>query len=72
MSTEAGGTVRHFSQANPRGHGQDDLPALLRRVADTIESLGDVEVLDVTFHAEVTPEGDWHSMTVYYDRREPK
>jgi hypothetical protein len=25
--------IEHFSQANPEGAGQDDVPALLRRVA---------------------------------------
>jgi hypothetical protein len=35
-------TIKHFSQSNPAGTGQDDVPALLRRVADSIESLGTV------------------------------
>ncbi len=58
--------VRHFSQANPNGPGQDNVPALLRRVADSIEGLGPVEVLDIVFHDEVTEDGDWYSMTVYF------
>jgi len=29
--------IRHFSQANQKGPGQGDVPALLRRVADSIE-----------------------------------
>jgi hypothetical protein len=62
-------TVRHFSQANPRGEGQDDAAALLRRVADTIARLGPIEVQDICFHTELTAEGDWHSMTVYYHRK---
>jgi hypothetical protein len=28
-------SVRHFSEASPEGHGQDDVPALLRRLADS-------------------------------------
>jgi len=59
-------TVRHFSLANPKGEGQDDVPALLRRIAGTIEQLGDIEVQDITFSTEVTATGDWHSMTVYF------
>jgi hypothetical protein len=59
-------SARHFSQSNPAGAGQGDLPALLRRVADTLETLGPVEVLDVVHHSEVTADGDWPSLTVYY------
>ncbi|MEV0419358.1 hypothetical protein [Streptosporangium canum] len=43
------------------------MPALLRRVADTIESLGDVEIYDVIMHSETTDDGDWPSLTVYFD-----
>lgn len=57
-------TVRHFSQANPKGPGQEDVPALLRRVANTIEGLGPVEVQDITFCSEPTPDGP--RMTVYF------
>ena len=42
-------TIHHFSQSNPAGPGQGDVAALLRRVADTVESLGDVQVQDLTF-----------------------
>ena len=59
-------TIRHFSQANPLGPGQDDVPALLRRVADTIEALGPVRVQDVTFGTEATEDGPWHDLTVYF------
>lgn len=62
-------TVRHFSQANPRGHGQDDVPALLRRVATTIAGLGPIDVQDIVLHTEVTAEGPWYSITVYYHQR---
>jgi hypothetical protein len=62
-------SVLHFSQSNPDGPGQGDVPALLRRVATTIEGLGDVTVQDITFHVEVTAEEDKVSMTVYYLRK---
>ena len=59
-------SVLHFSQSNPDGPGQGDVPALLRRVAKTIEDLGDVDVQDITFHSEVTAEEDDLTMTVYH------
>jgi hypothetical protein len=65
-------TVRHFSQANPKGAGQGDAPALLRRVAETIEQLGDVDVQDIAFHNEVNEDGDWYSMTVYFHPAEDR
>jgi hypothetical protein len=58
--------VRHFSQANPKGEGQGDVPALLRRVADSIEELGPVEVQDIILHEEITADGPWVSLTVYF------
>lgn len=60
-------TIRHFSQANPAGEGQQNVPALLRRVATSVEELGDIDVQDVVFHSEVDDEGDdWPTMTVYF------
>lgn len=59
----------HFSQSNPRGTGQGDVSALLRRVAETLENLGDVQVEDVTFHSQVTDGEDDLTMTVYYQRQ---
>jgi len=61
-------TIEHFSQSNPKGVGQADVPGLLRRVADTVESLGEIDVQDVMMHTEVTEDGDWHSLTVYFHR----
>lgn len=58
--------ARHFSQANPLGPGQDDVPALLRRVADSIEGLGRVWVQDLVLHNETTADGNWYSITVYF------
>ncbi len=40
---------------------------MLRRVAQSVEGLGQIEVLDITFTTEITPEGVWPSMTVYFD-----
>lgn len=58
--------IRHVSQSNRDGDGQGDVAALLRRVADTLDQLGDVQVEDITFHSEVTDGEDDLSMTVYY------
>jgi hypothetical protein len=60
--------IHHFSLANPKGHGQDDVPALLRRLAEAVDELGPVEVQDITFDTEVTEDGPWHSMTVYFHK----
>ena len=64
-------TIRHFSQSNPRGAGEGNVPALLRRVADTLEGLGSVEVMDLVLHGdELTDDGkDWYSITVYFGPR---
>ena len=61
----------HFSQSNPEGPGQGDVAALLRRVADTLDELGDVAVQDIVFHSAVTAAEDDLTMTVYYSR-EPR
>ena len=60
--------TEHFSLANPAGQGQDDVPGLLRRVADSIEALGEVNVQDLVLHTEVTPDGAWHPLTVNFHR----
>jgi hypothetical protein len=61
-------TTFHFAQSNPHGKGQGDVPSLLRRVADSIEALGDVMVEDITFSSEPTGDERDVSMTVYYNR----
>ena len=61
----------HFSQSNPADAGQGDVAALLRRVAESIDKLGDIQVADITFHSEVTGGEDDLTMTVYY-AREPR
>jgi hypothetical protein len=58
--------VRRFSQANALGPGREDVPALLRRVADSIEELGTVDVVGIVMQVEVDADGDWPSMDVYY------
>lgn len=63
-------TIRHFSQANPRGKGQADVAALLRRVADSSEARGHIEVQDITFGTEITDDGPWPSLTVYLHEHE--
>jgi hypothetical protein len=61
-------TVRHFSLANPKGPGQEDVPALLRRLADHLEERGAIDVQDLVFHAERDDEGeDWPTVTVYFN-----
>jgi hypothetical protein len=59
---------RNFSLANPVDDRPDDLPYLLRRVADQIEQEGIEmsELLDVTISQEVTANGPWWSATVYW------
>jgi hypothetical protein len=60
------GTIHNFGQMNPAGEGQGDVPALLRRVADTIEGLGEVDVQDMTFQLEVTDGEDRVGLNVYH------
>jgi hypothetical protein len=68
-SERDGWTVNHFSQANPKGKGQDDVAVLLEGVADSIRSLGAIRVQDITFHDEIDQDGQHApTMTVYYDK----
>ena len=71
MSDQDDWTISHFSQSNPAGPGQGNVPALLRRVADSIEALGPVLVQDITFMVEPTADEDDLTMTVYFHRSEP-
>lgn len=59
-------TINHFSQSNPAGAGQGDVPALLRCLADSVAALGDVSVEDITFSSSATDGEDDLTMTVYY------
>lgn len=64
-------TIRHFSQSNPAGPGQGSVPALLRRVAETIEKLGpNVLVEDITFSSQPTGDERDLTVTVYFNRVE--
>lgn len=63
-------TAFRISQGNPKGRGQGDLPTLLRTFADTIESLGSIEVLDLVLEVgEVNEFGVWPAFTLYYDEQ---
>jgi hypothetical protein len=64
-------TVSHFTQSNPRGPGQGDVAALLRRVADSIDRLGDVQIRDITFRSDITDAEDDLRLTVYFNQ-EPR
>lgn len=61
-------TINHFSQSNPAGEGQGDVAALLRRVADTLDALGEVSVRDLVFDNDPTADEDDLTITVYYHR----
>jgi hypothetical protein len=58
----------HFSLSNPEDDGADDLPRLLRRVADVMEEyqIKPMDILDLTVSQEITAEGPWWSATVYW------
>jgi hypothetical protein len=60
-------TISHFSHSSPEGKAA--VSALLRRVADSIESLGDVEVEGITFTRSPTDAEDNLTLTVYYYRQ---
>lgn len=61
-------TCRHFTINNPIDDGAADLPRLLRRVADLVESEGiePTDVLDLTVHQDMTEHGPWWGITVYW------
>lgn len=63
-------TIAPFSQSNPSRPTQGAVATLLRRVAESITELGEVDVQDVVFHAELDDEGDaWPSVTVYFSHQ---
>lgn len=66
--TFKGYKCRHFSLANAKGKHETDLPRLLRRVAAQIDELGikPMEILDVTVSSDITGNGPWWSVTVYW------
>jgi hypothetical protein len=61
-------SIHHFSQSNPEGAGQGSVSALLRRVADSLDALGNIRVADITFSASPTDGEDDLSITIYYER----
>lgn len=66
---------RHFSLANKRdGKHENDLPHVLRRVANQIEELKiqPMEILDVTIHHEITENGPWWDVAVYWSPDDEK
>jgi hypothetical protein len=58
----------HFSLSNPRDDGPTDLPRLLRRLADEMESrsIHPEDVITLTIHSEVTEDGPWWSATLVW------
>jgi hypothetical protein len=63
----------HFSLANPEGPGRGDVPRFLRRLADTVQEHGDIEIQDIVFVQEIDDDGDmFPRATVYYHRTEPE
>jgi hypothetical protein len=64
--TTPGYPMKTFAQANPEGPGQDDVPALLRRVADSIERLGTVDVHDLVLHQSINEYGTGYALHVYF------
>ena len=63
-----GYSCQHFSLSNPEDDGADDLPRLLRRVADVMEEYDilPADILDLTVSQEMTDDGPWWSVTVYW------
>lgn len=64
-------TVHHLSHSNALGPNHGDLPALLRRMADTLDELGPADVQDMTLSTKVTEDGPWLRLTVYFHPGEP-
>lgn len=61
-------SARHFSLANALDDRPIGLSHLLRRVADEIDARGisAMEILDVTVSHEMTADGPWWSVSVYW------
>jgi len=66
--TDSAWSCQHFSLSNPKGETAGNLPELLRRVASAIEErqIDPMDLLDVTVHQEMTADGPWWSVTVYW------
>ncbi|MEU4477080.1 hypothetical protein AB0F68_03280 [Micromonospora sp. NPDC023966] len=72
---DGGGSPRdsscfYYSIGLPLGEGQDDVPALLRHVAKSIEDLAEHGTVDVAglmySNDEVNEYGEWPCVTVFY------
>jgi hypothetical protein len=63
---------RHVSLSNPLDETRGDLPLLLRRVAELIEAEGidPMDLLDLVVHQEMTAEGPWWDITIYWSTGE--
>lgn len=61
-------TCRHIKVSNPAGPGSQDVPRLLRAVADMIERIGDVQVLDLVLQEDRSKRGPWTAMNIYYQK----
>lgn len=61
-------TCRHIKVSNPAGPGHQDVPRLLRAVADMIERIGDVRVLDLVLQEDKYRDGPWTAMNIYYQK----
>jgi hypothetical protein len=59
--------LQQFSVSASPGPSQDDVVTLLYRVADALEALGEVGVVDITYTVEDTKDGWIPSMTVFYE-----
>jgi len=66
QETISDGPVFHLAHTNPHGESERDVAAILRRAADSIAELGDVDVLDITFLSEPVDGMDYLRVVVYY------
>ena len=57
-----------FSLGNSDGPDDQSVPALLRRVADAIEELGEIDIIDIAFVKwPIEGEGWYPFLTLYYN-----
>ncbi len=61
-------SCRHFSLSNPGGPGRNDVPKLLRALAEKIEGKGQIEIRDVVFSSGLSDGDDDPTFTVYFER----
>lgn len=64
-------TIEHFSQANPTAQGKATSRPCCAVSPPTLEQLSAVEVADLVLHTEITDQGAWPSLTVYFHRPTP-